>query len=104
MYNEHGIFIAREEIAYLLMALSLFLFSWTFTGSDRRTALLKWLFRVPFLASLLAFVVITVVHGMDRSYRFEIITISANWLVLIVAGYSMIGWYKSFLINKTEIA
>lgn len=95
MYNEHGIFIAREEIAYLLMALSLFLFSWTFTGSDRRTTFLKWLFRLPFLASLLGFVVITVLHGVDRSYRFEIITISANWLVLIVGGYAMIGWVKS---------
>lgn len=104
MYNEHGIFIAREEIAYLLMALSLFLLSWVFTGSDRRTVFLKWLFRLPFLASLLAFAVITALHGMDRSYRFEIVTISANWLVLIVGGYSMIGWYKSLSSNNSEKA
>jgi hypothetical protein len=97
MYNDHGIFIAQEEIAYLLMALSLFLFSWIFTGKGTRVTGLKWLFRIPLMVSLVAIVIISFMYGPDRSYRFEIVTISANWLVLIVAGYSMIGWVKSTL-------
>jgi hypothetical protein len=95
MYNEHGIFIAREEIAYLLMALSLFLFSWIFTGKGGRKLYLRWLFRTPLLVSLAAILIISLQYRSDRSYRFEIVTISANWMVLIVAGYSLIGWFKS---------
>lgn len=94
MYNDHGIFIAQEEIAYWLMALSLFLFSWIFSGSEKRMIYLRWLYRIPLVASLVAFVILTLKFGLDRSYRFEIVTISANWLVLIVAGYSTIGWIK----------
>jgi hypothetical protein len=95
MYNEHGIFIAREEIAYLLMSLSLFFFSWIFPGKSRRAIYLRWLFRLPLLASLVSFILISLAYGLDRSCRFEITTISANWLVLIVAGYSMVGWFRS---------
>lgn len=95
MYNEHGIFIAQEEIAYLLMALSLFLFSWIFTGKGRRPVYLRWLFRTPLIVSLAAILIISLRNGADRSYRFEIVTISANWMVLIVAGYSLIGWFRS---------
>jgi hypothetical protein len=98
MYNEHGIFIAREEIAYLLMALSMFLYSWVFSGKKKLETYLRWLFRIPLIVSLAGFVIITLIHGLDRSYRFEIVTISANWLVLIVAGFSLTGWFKS----KTE--
>jgi hypothetical protein len=95
MYNEHGIFIAREEIAYLLMAMSLFLFSWIFSDSGKRGVFLRWLFRVPLIVSVVSLIWISVEHGLDRSYRFEVVTISANWLVLIVAGYSLVGWFRS---------
>lgn len=95
MYNEHGIFIAREEIAYLLMSLSLFFLSWIFVGKRKKAIYLRWLFRVPLLVNLVSFILISVVYGMDRSYRFEVVSISANWLVLIVAGYSMVSWFKS---------
>lgn len=95
MYNEHGVFIAREEIAYLLMSFSLFLFSWIFSGTGKSGNYLKWLFRVPLVVSLVSLILISLVHGLNRSYRFEIVTISANWLVIIVAGYSMLGWIKS---------
>jgi len=95
MYNEHGIFIAREEIAYLLMSLSLFLLSWIFPGTGRNGIFLKWLFRVPLVVSLVSLILISIVYGLDRSYRFELVTISANWVVLIVAGYSTVTWFKS---------
>lgn len=95
MYNEHGIFIASEEIAYLLMAVSLYLFSAAFCKKDKNGLLLKWLFRLPLIVNLLSFILITLTFGLDRSYRFEIVTISVNWIVLIIAGYTMTAWLKS---------
>lgn len=95
MYNEHGIFIAREEIGYLLMALSLFFLSWIFVGKRKNAIYLRWLFRVPLAVNLVSFILISLIYGLDRSYRFEVVTISVNWLVLIVAGYSMVAWFKS---------
>ncbi|MEZ5070002.1 MAG: hypothetical protein R2751_03280 [Bacteroidales bacterium] len=99
MYNEHGLFIAQEELGYLLMALSLFFFAPIFAQGPRHT-LLKWLFRLPLPASVLAYLVLTLLHGFDRSYRFEVFVISADWLVLIVAGYVLPAWFSKIQTNS----
>jgi hypothetical protein len=83
-YNPHGIFIALEELGYLLMSLAFFCLVPVFTG---RTGLEKWIRRVlgvPFILNVLAFIIITVLLGTAREYWFEIATISFNWLAILV--------------------
>ena len=83
-YNPHGLFIAAEEIGYLLMSVS-FLFlvpliQWT-GGMPR---FVRWTYATGFAVPLVAFVAVVAVYGFDRQDRFEVIIISINWLVLII--------------------
>jgi prepilin signal peptidase PulO-like enzyme (type II secretory pathway) len=94
-YNGNGIFIAQEEIAYMLMSLSLFFASWVFSEGRRRDIYLRWLFRIPLIVNLFSLVFISVKFGFEKSYRFEIVTITSSWLILIIAGFSMAGWFRS---------
>ena len=84
-YNDHGIFIALEELGYLLMSLALFFIAFIKSGNK----ILRWVFLLPFYLNLIVFAYISIKFGIERSYRFEVITISLNWLSLIIGGILM---------------
>jgi hypothetical protein len=85
-FNPHGIFIALEEIGFLLMSLSFLWMAPVFSGAQRTETAIRWLFRVSFLATILAFLYYALQYGLARDYRFEVAVITINWIVLIVAG------------------
>ena len=86
MYNPHGVFIALEEIGYLLMSLALLCLAAAFVGRNRLERGIRWLFTLSFAAVLVALVAVAATRGIDRGDRFEIIVISIVWLTLIVVG------------------
>jgi hypothetical protein len=57
-YNEHGLFIAMEELGYITMSIALFFIAFAFSKHTR----------------------------VERSYLFEVATITINWLVIITIG------------------
>ncbi len=85
-YNVHGLFIASEEIGYLLMSLSFVFMGQALSGTSRTVAAARWIFTIAFGLAFTALSVIAIMYGLDREYRFEIIVISIDWLVLIVNG------------------
>lgn len=85
-YNDHGIFIALEELGYILMSISLFCMGLAFSRSGTLERSLRRLLLAPFLLTLVALAAVIVRFGIDRSYRFEVPAITFNWLVLIIAG------------------
>lgn len=85
-FNAHGVFIALEELGYLVMSLSLFFAAFAFTGQNRAERALRWLWIGGFVIALVALVGVTVIYGTDREYRFEIAIIALDWLALIVGG------------------
>jgi hypothetical protein len=85
-YNPHGIFIAMEELGYLLMSLAFFCLVPVFHGKNGLERTLRWLLALPFILNLLALVTITAKFGNVREYWFEIITISINWLFILALG------------------
>ena len=85
-YNPHGIFIAMEELGYLLMSLSFLFIAPSFTGKQRIREFIRWIFIIGFVLTIISFLIIVVKFGIKRDYRFEIIVITINWLVLIVNG------------------
>lgn len=84
-YNPHGIFIAMEDLGYLLMGLT-FLALAPLIGEGRleRTA------RVILIGggglAIGAMVGVSAIHGYDRGYWYEVIVLLGDWLVLIAAG------------------
>lgn len=85
-YNPHGIFIALEEIGYLLMSLSLLLLVPVIGGPGKKRTAVRTLFSAPFAVSVVALIGYSVLDGLDRQDRFEVVSITANWLALIIGG------------------
>ena len=76
-YNPHGLFIAHEEVAYLLLALSLLLIAPATPGRAARAIL-----RLGALAAALATAGIVLTLGHGREYLLEVALIFIDWLVL----------------------
>ena len=85
-YNPHGLFIALEELGFLLMSLSFLFLSLVFSRGDRLESSVRWVFLTGFVLTIASLVMIVTVHGIDRSYLFEVAVISIDWLVLTING------------------
>lgn len=91
-YNAHGIFIALEELGFLMMSISFLFLSFVFRKKDRLSGSIRWILVVSFVLTLLSFIYYLVIYGIEREYRFEVAAITINWLALIVVGI-LIGVY-----------
>ncbi len=100
-YNGHGIFIAMEELGYLIMSLSFLFLSPVFNRTSALERAIRWCLPAPFILMIAAFAYYTVRYGLDRNYRFEVAAISINWLALIILGVLMAFIYKREL-NKLD--
>lgn len=85
-YNPNGVFIALEEIGYLLMSLALLSAGWTFMRKGRIERSIRWLFTVSFSLVIVALIVVSALRGIDRGDVFEIIVITVVWLTLIIGA------------------
>jgi hypothetical protein len=85
-YNPHGIFIALETLGYIMMSCAFGFAAAVFTGRDRVERALRWLFIVGFVLAVGSLVVLSLLYGHDLEYRYELLVISIDWTVLIVAG------------------
>lgn len=88
-YNPHGIFIALEELGYILMSISFLFVAQIFNKDIRIENYIKWIFIISFFLVLLSFIVVTFNRGLVRKDQFEVYVISIDWLVLIVNGILM---------------
>lgn len=85
-YNPHGIFIAMEELGYLMMSFSFLFIGFVFIDKNRIEKSIRWVFIAAFTLTVISFSWILIKYGIMRDYRFEIIVISIDWLVLVING------------------
>lgn len=85
-YNPHGIFIALEELGYLMMSLSFLAMAPVFADKTRLAAAIRWIFILAFVLAIIALTLVSINYGLDRQDRFEIPILSIDWLVLLVNG------------------
>lgn len=85
-YNPHGIFIAFEDLGYLMMSLALLFAS---TAILKRTGLeraIHWLFMLSSIMSIGALTALSLLYGRNLEYRYEVIVLTINWITLIAGG------------------
>ena len=99
-YNGHGIFIALEELGYITMSIALFFMTPVFFTNNRLEVLIRWLLLMPLVLNIIAFITYSTLFGIDRSYRFEVASISINWLFLIFIGISISIFFKRIINAK----
>ena len=85
-YNGHGIFIAMEELGYITMSISFLFLAFIFSMNNRLEKSIRLILIMAFLFTVVSFIYYSIEFGIDRSYRFEVATITINWLVTITAG------------------
>ena len=84
-YNPHSVFIALEELGFLVMGLS-FAFLALALGSSRLERATRWVYLVSFALMVAAFVGMSWYFGFGLEYRFEVTAISIGWLTLMPSG------------------
>lgn len=99
-YNLHGLFIALEELGYLMMSTSFLFIAPIFNRKTRLEFFIRWIFVVSFVAIILSLVMISMQYGIDRKDR-EVISLSISWLVLIINGILISIFFKKRL-NKSK--
>ena len=98
-YNGHGIFMALEELGYITMSVALFFLALVFPSTNKLNKSIRWILFLPLFLNVLSFVLYSIKFGIDRNYRFEVASITINWLFLIIAGI-MISIYFRRSIKK----
>jgi hypothetical protein len=85
-YNPHGIFIALEDVGYVMMSAAFLFIGAVFVGRTRLERGIGWLFSISSLVAIGALIGLSLLYGKDLEYRFEVTVLTINWTVLIVSG------------------
>lgn len=95
-YNPHGVFIALEELGYLIMSVSFLFMGLAVWGRGSLEGVVRWIFWLGFLLSVISFFLVSYQYGIQREYIFECYVIVITWFVLILNGFlsSLIFWKK----------
>ncbi len=93
-YNPHGIFIALEDLGYLMMSVTFLFAGASFAKDEKLERRIRWVFILSSLVSIGAFVVLALIYGQNLEYRFEVTIITINWITLILAGIMLSVFFK----------
>ena len=93
-YNPHGIFIALEDLGYLMMSLAFFSTAWVFSRAGKLESSIRWLLVASALLAFTAYIVLSLIYGRNLEYRFEVLIITLNWMTLIAGGVLLSIFFK----------
>jgi hypothetical protein len=88
-YNPHGIFIAVEEIGYIMMSIAFISLVPVFSESGKLNGAIKLVFIISFILIIISFLLISLKYGIKREYRFEVAAITIDYMTLLVSGLLM---------------
>jgi len=98
-FNSHGLFIALEDIGYLMMSLSFLFMALVFSNKSRLEKAIRRVFILGFMLSIISLIIISIKFGINREYIFEISVITIDWTVLIISGILMSRIFRLRMVN-----
>ena len=93
-YNPHGIFIALENLGYLLMGVSFLCLVPVFDRRGRLARAIRLLLLICGLLAVGAFLLLVLLYGYDLEYRYEVAAIVIDWVALIVGGVLLARFFR----------
>jgi hypothetical protein len=103
-YNPHGVFLALEELGYLVMSLSFLFMAPVFVNRSRLESAVRWVFVIAFIVAIVSLAGFSIGYGFDKQDRFEVVVLSADWLALIVNGILLSRVFKRQLRGNENAA
>jgi len=85
-YNPHGIFIALEDLGYLMMGAAFLFIALLFDHRKRLARAIRTLFIVSSVLAVGSFVLLNLLYGFELEYTYEVLAILINWTTLILSG------------------
>jgi hypothetical protein len=101
-YNPNGVFLALEELGFLLMSVSFLAIAPVFVGRTKVERALRWILSGSFAVSIAALAAVSAAFGLDRQDTFEIAVISIVWLTLVVGGPLMAVVFRRAGMNAAD--
>lgn len=95
-YNPHGIFIALEEIGFIIMSISFLFAALIFSNKSRLENVIWWVFILGFIFTMSAFILIVSSLGLHREYIFEVAAITVTWSTLIINGILLAILFRTY--------
>jgi hypothetical protein len=86
MYNPHGIFIALEDLGYLLMAVSFLFAGLAIARHARFGNAIRWILIISGAVVAAVLLALGLWYGRQLNDQFEVVAIGIDWAVLIVVG------------------
>ncbi|MFP4439890.1 MAG: hypothetical protein ACLFVO_21860 [Chloroflexaceae bacterium] len=93
-YNPHGVFIALEDIGYLMLGVAFLFAAAVFDGRDRLERALRLVFVTTGVLAIGALILLALLYGGDLEYRYEVAVIVIDWTALIVAGVLLSRFFR----------
>ena len=98
-FNAHGVFIVLEEIAFIMMSLSMLFMAPVFAGKTKAEKVVRWIFAGNFFLTAVSFGLFIGFYGIFREYRFEVVAFTTNWFALIGSGISLSIVFRRALVQ-----
>ena len=93
-YNPHGVFIALEDIGYLMMGVAFLFMAPVFSRRVKLERVIRFLFIASSILAIGSLILLALLYGFDLEYRYEVVAILIDWLTLIVAGVLLSVFFK----------
>ncbi|GAB4540503.1 MAG: hypothetical protein Kow0063_30370 [Anaerolineae bacterium] len=93
-YNPHGIFIALEDVGYLMMGIAFLFVAVVFVGRDILERAIRYTFIAGSILTVGGLVLFALLYGRDLEYRYEVLSLIVDWIVLIVSGVLLSVFFK----------
>lgn len=85
-YNPRGVFIALEDIGYLMMSVTFLFAAAALERIDRLVRMIRALFVSSGGMGISALIILALWYGSELEYHYEVVSILINWIALIIAG------------------
>ena len=101
-YNPHGLFIAMENLGYLMMGVSMYFLGMALARNSRLENFVRWQLMVSGAAGFATFVAMSLYFGTRLETRFELAIITIDWFALIIASIvlSIVFWRSSRVFRR----
>jgi hypothetical protein len=93
-YNPHGLFIALEDLGYLVLCVAFVFVGAAFPGAKGVARAIRWTFLVAGFLGLGCFAAMTWRFGLDIDYRFEVAIITIVWTALVALGIMLAFFFR----------
>lgn len=85
-YNPHGLFIAMEDLGYLILSAAFFFLGAALVRASRLESVLRWILTVSALLAFGTFIGMSLYFGSNLETRFELAIITISWTALTIAS------------------